>query len=108
MVPGNSMYQYKQPRNPHDTSGRRYKRPASVYFLKNILARIDNHAALTVIAGAHYDHLGHGGTGSGSLAANDTSIHNGADDNASGIACILAIAEKLKNDPKQEGIIIYS
>ncbi len=96
------MYQYKQPRNPHDTSAGAMK-DLPVFTSKNILARIDNHAALTVIVGAHYDHLGHGGTGSGSLAANDTSIHNGADDNASGIACILAIAEKLKNDPEARG-----
>ncbi|MCA1638143.1 MAG: M28 family peptidase [Acidobacteria bacterium] len=33
-----------------------------------------------IVIGAHYDHLGHGGRGS--LAANSTQIHHGADDNA--------------------------
>ena len=40
-----------------------------------------------IVIGAHYDHLGHGG--SGSLAANSTEIHHGADDNASGTAAVI-------------------
>ncbi len=48
-----------------------------------------------IIVGAHYDHLGTGGFGS--LAPDSTGrIHNGADDNASGTAAILAIAKRLK------------
>ena len=43
-----------------------------------------------IVIGAHYDHLGHGG--SGSLAANSTEIHHGADDNASGTAAIIELA----------------
>jgi Zn-dependent M28 family amino/carboxypeptidase len=43
-----------------------------------------------VIVGAHYDHLGHGG--SGSLAAREGEIHHGADDNASGTAGVLELA----------------
>ena len=46
-----------------------------------------------IVVGAHYDHLGHGG--SGSLAPGDSSIHNGADDNASGVTALLEIAERL-------------
>ena len=44
-----------------------------------------------VLLGAHYDHLGHGEDGS-SLAKSDEAgeIHNGADDNASGVAAVLA------------------
>ena len=50
----------------------------------------------TILLGAHYDHLGHG-EGSGSLAAHDErgKIHGGADDNASGVAVLLEIAEDL-------------
>jgi len=55
-------------------------------------------AKKTIIIGAHYDHLGHGDAGS--LAANDKSIHNGADDNASGVASLLWLAEQLVNDKK--------
>ncbi|HVE72680.1 MAG TPA: M28 family peptidase [Thermoanaerobaculia bacterium] len=47
----------------------------------------------TVVIGAHYDHLGYGGKGS--MRPNDSGIHNGADDNASGTAAILAAAKKL-------------
>jgi TolB protein len=47
----------------------------------------------TVVIGAHYDHLGHGGKGS--MRPNDTGIHNGADDNASGTAAVLVAAKKL-------------
>ena len=45
-----------------------------------------------IVIGAHYDHLGRGGPGSGSLAANSTDIHYGADDNASGTSALLELA----------------
>jgi Tol biopolymer transport system component len=51
-------------------------------------------AAEIVVAGAHYDHLGHGGRGS--MRPNDTAIHNGADDNASGTAAILEAAKRIR------------
>lgn len=46
-----------------------------------------------VVIGAHYDHLGYGGEGSGSLKPDTTAIHNGADDNASGTAGVLELAQ---------------
>ncbi|MGC3943592.1 MAG: M20/M25/M40 family metallo-hydrolase [Chryseolinea sp.] len=58
----------------------------------NVLAYIDNKAATTIIIGAHYDHLGDDGQGS-SLDPNPSNkIHNGADDNASGVAGVLELA----------------
>ena len=51
------------------------------------------HANEVVVLGAHYDHLGYGGAGS--LRPNVHAIHNGADDNASGVATVLAIAKRL-------------
>ncbi|QDT09917.1 M28 family peptidase [Planctomycetes bacterium K23_9] len=47
----------------------------------------------TVIVGAHYDHVGMGGYGS--LAPGTVEIHNGADDNASGVATMLGAAAML-------------
>ena len=44
----------------------------------------------TIVIGAHYDHLGHGGAGS--LAPKEGEIHHGADDNASGVAGVLELA----------------
>jgi len=48
-----------------------------------------------IVIGAHYDHLGFGGEGSGSRVPDTIAIHNGADDNASGTAGIIELAEKL-------------
>jgi hypothetical protein len=45
-----------------------------------------------IIIGAHYDHHGRGGEGSGSLAPRSGDIHHGADDNASGTAGVLELA----------------
>lgn len=47
-----------------------------------------------LILGAHFDHLGMGGPGSGSRKPDTVAIHNGADDNASGVAMMLELAEK--------------
>jgi len=49
-----------------------------------------------LIVGAHYDHIGHG-IGRGSLAhqGEEGQVHNGADDNASGVAAVLELAGAL-------------
>ena len=47
-----------------------------------------------VIIGAHFDHLGYGGPGSGSRAVDTIAIHHGADDNASGVGEIIELAEE--------------
>ena len=54
-----------------------------------------------IVIGAHYDHLGMGGVGSGSRRPDTLAIHNGADDNASGVASIIEIAEKMASVRKQ-------
>ncbi len=64
----------------------------------NVAGLIDNNATTTVVLGAHYDHLGFGESG-GSLHRGDSAIHNGADDNASGVALIIELARKLKSSP---------
>ena len=46
-----------------------------------------------VVIGAHYDHLGYGGEGSGSLKPDTVAIHYGADDNASGTSGLLELAQ---------------
>ena len=48
-----------------------------------------------VLIGAHFDHLGMGGAGSGSRKPEENQIHPGADDNASGTAGLLELAQKL-------------
>ncbi|MDA1180116.1 MAG: M20/M25/M40 family metallo-hydrolase, partial [Planctomycetota bacterium] len=65
---------------------------------RNVLARLpaDEPTDQSMIVGAHIDHLGTGANAS-SLARDDEQhgIHVGADDNASGVAGMLEIAESL-------------
>ncbi len=65
--------------------------------IHNIVGRLTatNRIPGAVLLGAHYDHLGFGG--SGSLSPTVTEIHNGADDNASGTAALLEAARVLSN-----------
>jgi hypothetical protein len=58
-----------------------------------------------VVIGAHYDHLGLGGTGS--LAPEETAVHNGADDNASGVAALLRVAALLSEGPRPARSILF-
>lgn len=62
----------------------------------NVVGFIDNGAPTTVILGAHYDHLGFGEDGNSMLRNSTNQIHNGADDNASGTAALIELAEMLK------------
>ncbi|MEI8048973.1 MAG: M20/M25/M40 family metallo-hydrolase [Bacteroidota bacterium] len=48
-----------------------------------------------IVIGAHFDHLGMGGEGSGSRAPDTLAVHNGADDNASGTAGVMELSQKL-------------
>ncbi|MBT8324382.1 MAG: M28 family peptidase [Winogradskyella sp.] len=61
----------------------------------NVIGYLNNDASKTIVIGAHYDHLGFGGDGS-LYRGDDKSVHNGADDNASGVAVLLHLAERLK------------
>jgi len=48
-----------------------------------------------LVIGGHYDHLGFGGAGTGSRMPDTNAVHNGADDNASGTAMVMALAKRL-------------
>lgn len=65
----------------------------------NVIGYIDNASPNTIVIGAHYDHLGMGGEGS--LHREGEAIHNGADDNASGVAVMLQLAQKLQGESYQ-------
>ena len=64
----------------------------------------------TIVIGAHYDHLGHGGVFSGSLAFLSKDIHNGADDNASGTAMVIELARRLarRTDPLPRRVVFMA
>jgi Tol biopolymer transport system component len=75
---------------------------------RNVLALLpagDSPAASSLVIGAHLDHLGRG-DGPNSLARDDEKgmIHYGADDNASGVAGLLEIAQYLA-DRKARGAL---
>ena len=61
-----------------------------------------------IVVGAHFDHLGMGGPGSGSRATDTIGIHNGADDNASGVAAVIQLAEKLAGAKNNKRSIIFA
>jgi len=66
----------------------------------NLVARIDGTAAggKAIVVSAHYDHLGtQGGV-----------IYNGADDNASGVAGLLAVAEAFRAAPPKHTVILVA
>ncbi|MCO6454446.1 MAG: M20/M25/M40 family metallo-hydrolase [Pirellulaceae bacterium] len=71
--------------------------------VKNVVGVLEGAGPLadeTVVVGAHYDHVGLGGRGSGSLAEWTVAVHNGADDNASGTAALLEVARRLAANPQ--------
>lgn len=63
----------------------------------NILFQMDGtgNTGQTIVVSAHYDHLG----------VRDGQIYNGADDNASGVAGVLAVAEHFKANPPSNDVI---
>jgi len=68
----------------------------------NVVAFLDNNADKTIIIGAHFDHLGIGENGSSLDANPQGKIHNGADDNASGVAGVLELARYFKTNKVKE------
>jgi hypothetical protein len=96
-------YVYKS--NPHDTSS-----VSSVDITgMNVVGFLDNGREQTIVLGAHYDHLGrnehHNSTDINSFGE----IHNGADDNASGVAAALEVARELvENDVTESSNFIFA
>jgi len=81
--------------------------------IKNVICRVPGVGALaseTIVVGAHYDHVGMGGPGS--LAPGVFSVHNGADDNASGTSALLELAQRLAplmqeiSEPRRQIVLI--
>ena len=88
---------FKPSSNPHEEAGFIYSEEDSTVTGRNVVGYIDNKVETTVVIGAHYDHLGFGGDGS-LYREEEKAIHNGADDNASGVAILLDLAERLSLD----------
>lgn len=59
-----------------------------------------------IVVGAHYDHLGMGG--STSRAPDTVAVHYGADDNASGISLLIELAQKASKDKPERSILFIA
>jgi len=85
---------FKPSSNPHEQAEFIYSESDSTVTGRNVVGYIDNKAETSIVIGAHYDHLGMGGDGS-LYRDGVVAIHNGADDNASGVAVMLDLVQKL-------------
>lgn len=73
---------------------------------RNVLGWIDKGADKTIVLGAHYDHLGYGSEGS--LYMGDPAIHNGADDNASGVAGMIELGRLLNRTDLSHNVLLLA
>ena len=89
-------FSFKPSSNPHEEAEVVKSTSDGTLTGRNVVAYIDNKAKTTIVIGAHYDHLGMGGEGS--LYRDGEAIHNGADDNASGVAVMLKLASALQEN----------
>lgn len=60
-----------------------------------------------LVIGAHYDHLGLGGPGSGSRVPDTLAVHDGADDNASGVSAVISLAERAARSSSNRRSLIF-
>ena len=73
----------------------------------NVYGSVPGCSGKYIVVGAHYDHLGMGGQGSGSRRPDTLAIHNGADDNASGVAGMLHLAKRFAKEKNLEHGVIF-
>ncbi len=94
-------FEFRHHANPHasDTTGE----PRTG---RNVVGFLDRGASRTVVIGAHYDHLGYGGLGS--RQPEDSLIHNGADDNASGVAALVEVARRLSTSDARRHNVLFA
>ncbi|QRR03803.1 M20/M25/M40 family metallo-hydrolase [Dyadobacter sandarakinus] len=87
---------------PFTAKIRRVVVPDSIRETRNVIGFLDNQAPYTIIIGAHFDHLGMGMQGSSKAEKPEGQIHNGADDNASGVAGLLELARYFSENGVKE------
>lgn len=91
-------FTYKKSSNPHDTSTTNAVQKIGY----NVVGYLDNKAPFTIVIGAHFDHLGLGHDHNSLDTKPEGKIHNGADDNASGTAGVIALANYYSKNGMQE------
>ncbi|CAF3844392.1 unnamed protein product [Rotaria sp. Silwood1] len=101
---GLSTYQSKSFLHPFDYSFSKNPHTDSIketVNANNVAGFLDNKSNKTIVIGAHYDHLGFN-EHHHSTKPNSTEIHNGADDNASGVAGVLELSRILSKNKAKE------
>lgn len=90
--------------NPHDTISKGKANSGN-----NVIGYLDNGGEKTIVIGAHYDHLGLNEHLHSTKMNSEGEIHNGADDNASGVAGVLELARMLsQNKTKEKANYIFA
>jgi len=90
-------------KNPH---GSPVSNDSTGISVTNVVGLFDNPGDDIIIIGAHHDHLGMGEFGT--LYRGDSAVHNGADDNASGVAVLLALAQTLSKESLNDDILFIT
>ncbi len=93
--------------NPHNSDTTAF--PDEERIARNVAALLEGtgESDSHIIIGAHYDHLGTGKFGS-LYNRNDSTIHNGADDNASGTAGLLELAHYFSEHPTGKNLLFIA
>lgn len=91
-------FEFHKSTDPHGT----VSADGPLVHARNVCGYLDNGAASTVIIGAHYDHLGLGHDHNSLDANPEGKIHNGADDNASGVAAVIELARFFTKNKEKE------
>lgn len=81
-------FEFNYNRNPHDTLIENIVKIKS----QNVVAYLNNNSDKTILIGAHYDHIGRNEYNQSLTPNSNNEIHNGADDNSSGVAAVLELA----------------
>ncbi len=93
-------FDYKVRLNPHDSINSESVANSG----RNVIAYLDNKASKTIIIGAHYDHLGLNEHNNSTKVNSKGEIHNGADDNASGVSGVLELARIFSKNKATEKV----
>jgi len=91
-------FEYSIKLNPHDENSSTPSKGT------NVIGYLDNKASKTIVIGAHYDHLGLNQHHQSTLMNSDGQIHNGADDNASGVSAVMELARIFAKNKTQEKV----
>lgn len=91
-------FSYDVKLNPHEDQS------STKVNARNVIGYLDNNAAKTIIVGAHFDHLGLNEHHNSTLMNSEGQIHNGADDNASGVAAVLELARLYSQNKTKENV----